>query len=93
MRDIRQWRVETWSDYEVATPLFGFPYEKLLDKLWKLVDQNNLSISLSTEIGLPDASTMPVGTPYTPELVDRFKTLGIDPMLENGEGHTLVFPK
>ena len=93
LRDIRQWRVETWSDYEVATPLFGFPYEKLLDKLWKLVDQNNLSISLSTGIDLPDASTIPVGTPYTPELVDRFKTLGIDPMLENGEGHTLVFPK
>ena len=93
LRDIRQWRVETWSDYEVATPLFGFPYEKLLDKLWKLVDQKNLSISLSTGIDLPDASTIPVGTPYTPELVDRFKTLGIDPMLENGEGHTLVFPK
>jgi ATP-binding cassette subfamily B (MDR/TAP) protein 1 len=93
LRDIRQWRVETWSDYEVATPLFGFPYEQLLDKLWKLVDQKNLSISLSTGIDLPDASTIPVGTPYTPELVDRFKTLGIDPMLENGEGHTLVFPK
>lgn len=93
LRDIRQWRVETWSDYEVATPLFDLPHEQLLDKLWKLVDQKNLSISLSTEIGLPDASTIPVGTPYTPELVDRFKTLGVDPMLENGEGHTLVFPK
>ena len=93
LRDIRQWRVETWSDYEVAIPLFDLPYEQLLGKLWKLVDQKNLSISLSTEVGLPDASTIPVGTPYTPALVDRFKTLGIDPMLENGEGHTLVFPK
>jgi len=93
LRDIRQWRVETWSDYEVATPLFDLPYEQLLGKLWKLIDQKNLSISLSTEVGLPDASTIPVGTPYTPALVDRFKTLGVDPMLENGEGHTLVFPK
>ena len=93
LRDIRQWRVETWSDYEVATPLFDLPYEQLLGKLWKLVDQKNLSISLSTEISLPDASTIPIGTPYTPELVEQFKILGIDPMLENGEGHTLVSPK
>jgi len=93
LKDIRQWRVETWSGYEVATPLFDLPYEQLLPKLWELVDQKNLSISFSTDIDLPDASTLPVGTPYTPELVERFKTLGIDPMLENGEGHTFVFPK
>jgi hypothetical protein len=73
--------------------LFDVSYEVLLSKLWKLVEEKQLAISLSTEIGLPDASTIPVGTPYTPVLVDRFKTLGIDPMLENGEGHTLVFPK
>ena len=93
LRDIKKWRVDTWSDYEVSTPLFDVSYEALLSKLWKLVEEKQLAISLSTEIGLPDASTIPVGTPYTPVLVDRFKTLGIDPMLENGEGHTLVFPK
>jgi len=93
LKDIRQWRVETWTNYEVVTPLFDLPYEQLLRKLWKLVDQKNLSISLSTDIDLPDASTIPIGTPFTPELVERFKTLGIDAMLENGEGHTFVFPK
>jgi ATP-binding cassette subfamily B (MDR/TAP) protein 1 len=93
LKDIRQWRVETWSGYEVATPLFDLPYGQLFRKLWKLVDQKNLSISLSTDIDLPDASTIPVGTPYTPELVERFKTLGIDAILENGEGHTFVFPR
>jgi diphthamide synthase (EF-2-diphthine--ammonia ligase) len=34
-----------------------------------------------------------VGTPYTEELVQQIKESGLDAMLENGEAHTLVFPR
>lgn len=92
LQDIRQWRVDTWQGYEVSTPLFGVPYEELLQKLWALLKTLNLSITLSTEVRLGDA-TLPVGTPYDQALVEEFDQAGIDRMLENGEGHTLVSPK
>ena len=92
LQDIKQWRVDTWADYEVSTPLFDVPYEVLLSRLWKLVTERDLVISLSTEIKLPN-STLPVGTPFDPDLVHQLELLGIDRMLENGEGHTLVLPK
>jgi diphthamide synthase (EF-2-diphthine--ammonia ligase) len=34
-----------------------------------------------------------VGTAYTQLLVEQLKSNNIDAMLENGEAHTLVFPK
>lgn len=92
LRDIKKWRVDTWSDYEVSTPLFDVSYEVLLSKLWKLVEEKQLAISLSTEIKLPHL-TLPVGTPFDPDLVHQLELQGIDRMLENGEGHTLVLPK
>jgi ATP-binding cassette subfamily B (MDR/TAP) protein 1 len=92
LQDIKKWRVDTWSDYEVSTPLFNVSYEVLLNRLWKLVSEKNLAISLSTEIKLPNL-TLPVGTPFDPDLVHKLELLGIDRMLENGEGHTLVLPK
>ncbi|MBU6224367.1 MAG: hypothetical protein KGP13_06010 [Burkholderiales bacterium] len=92
LQDIKQWRVDTWSDYEVVTPLFDISYAVLLRKLWKSVQDKELTISLSTEIKLPN-STLPVGTPFDPDLVHQLGLLGIDQMLENGEGHTLVMPK
>ena len=92
LQDIKQWRVDNWADYEVSTPLFDVPYEVLLSRLWKLVTERDLVISLSTEIKLPN-STLPVGTPFDPDLVHQLELLGIDRMLENGEGHTLVLPK
>lgn len=92
LQDIRQWRVDTWSGYEVSTPLFDISYDALLSKLWKLVQEKDLVISLSTEIKLPN-STLPVGTPFDPDLVHQLELLGVDRMLENGEGHTLVMPK
>ena len=51
----------------------------------------NLSITLSTEVKTPNG-VLPTGTPYTSELIMELKESGIDIMLENGEGHTLVFP-
>ena len=92
LQDIKQWRVDTWSDYDVSTPLFDISYEVLLSKLWKLVDEKQLAISLSTEIKLPHL-TLPVGTPFDPDLVLQLELQGVDRMLENGEGHTLVLPK
>ena len=92
LRDIKKWRVDTWSDYEVSTPLFDVSYEALLSKLWKLVEEKQLAISLSTEIKLPHL-TLPVGTPFDPYLVHQLELQGVDRMLENGEGHTLVLPK
>jgi ATP-binding cassette subfamily B (MDR/TAP) protein 1 len=92
LRDIKKWRVDTWSDYEVSTPLFDVSYEVLLKKLWKLVQEKQLAISLSTEIKLPHL-TLPVGTPFDPDLVLQLELQGVDRMLENGEGHTLVLPK
>ena len=92
LQDIRKWRVDTWSGYEVSTPLFDISYDVLLSKLWKLVQEKDLVISLSTEIKLPN-STLPVGTPFDPDLVRQLELLGVDRMLENGEGHTLVMPK
>ena len=91
LRDIRQWRVDTWMGYEVSTPLFDIPYEQLLTKLWKLKDEMNLSITLSTEVTLSN-KVLAVDTPYTPELISELKASNVDAMLENGEGHTLVFP-
>ena len=92
LRDIKKWRVDTWSDYEVSTPLFDVSYDVLLSKLWKLVEEKQLAISLSTEIKLPHL-TLPVGTPFDPYLVHQLELQGVDRMLENGEGHTLVLPK
>ena len=92
LQDIRQWRIKTWAEYEVSTPLFDVPYEELLSRLWKLVAEKNLAISLSTEIKLPNTS-LPIGTRFDAELVHKLGNLGIDQMLENGEGHTLVMPK
>jgi len=92
LRDIKKWRVDTWSDYEVSTPLFDVSYDLLLSKLWKLVEEKQLAISLSTEIKLPHL-TLPVGTPFDPHLVHQLELQGVDRMLENGEGHTLVLPK
>lgn len=90
LRDIRQWRADTWTDYEVSTPLFDISYEQLLSKLWKLKDEMNLSITLSTEVILPN-KVLAVDTPYTPELISELKASNVDAMLENGEGHTFVF--
>ena len=92
LQNIRQWRVDTWPEYEIATPLFDVPYIKLLDKLWELQKEMDLSITLSTELSLAN-ETLAIGTPYTQLLVDRLKENNVDAMLENGEAHTLVFPK
>jgi ATP-binding cassette subfamily B (MDR/TAP) protein 1 len=92
LQSIRQWRVDTWPEYEIATPLFDVPYGKLLDKLWELQNEMNLSITLSTELNLAD-KTLAIGTPYTQSLVDQLKENNVDAMLENGEAHTLVFPR
>ena len=92
LKDIRQWRVDTWSNYEVYTPLFDVPYDELLPKLWAFVEKMGLSITLSTEVKIGE-EILPVGTRFSQELVDHLVAGGIDAMLENGEGHTLVLPK
>ena len=92
LQSIRQWRVDTWPEYEIATPLFDVPYSKLLDKLWELQKEMNLSITLSTQLNLAN-ETLAIGTPYTQLLVEQLKENNVDAMLENGEAHTLVFPR
>jgi len=91
LKDIRQWRVDTWSGYEVFTPLFDVPYKELLARLWTFKNEMRLSITLSTEVKTA-TGIMPAGTPYTPELISELERSNIDVMLENGEGHTLVYP-
>ena len=92
LQSIRQWRIDTWPDYEIYTPLFNVSYEILLDRLWQLQKEMNLSITLSTDLSLPK-ETLKAGTAYTELLVEQLKSNNIDVMLENGEAHTLVFPK
>ena len=92
LQSIRQWRVDTWPEYEIATPLFDVPYSKLLDSLWKLQKEMDLSITLSTQLNLAN-ETLAIGTPYTQSLVEQLKENNVDAMLENGEAHTLVFPR
>ena len=92
LKDIRQWRVDTWPQYLVHTPLFDLPYEELLSQLWQLQKTMDLEITLSSELAMPK-EVLAVGTPYTEELVQQIKDSGLDAMLENGEAHTLVFPK
>ena len=92
LQSIRQWRIDTWPEYEIYTPLFNVSYEILLDRLWQLQKEMNLSITLSTDLSLPK-ETLAVGTAYTQLLVEQLKINNIDAMLENGEAHTLVFPK
>lgn len=91
LEDIRKWRVDTWSEYEVFTPLFGIPYKELLSRLWEYRSGMNLSITLSTDVKTVNG-VLPTGTPYTPELVAELEKSNIDIMLENGEGHTFVYP-
>jgi len=92
LESIRQWRVDTWPQYLIHTPLFGLPYEELLSQLWQLQNTMDLEITLSSELTMPK-EVLAVGTPYTEELVRQIKDSGLDAMLENGEAHTLVFPK
>jgi ATP-binding cassette subfamily B (MDR/TAP) protein 1 len=92
LEGIRSWRKDVLSDYEIHTPLFNQPYSSLLETLWRHIEHMNLEIRLSTEVTLP-TRRLPRGTPYTPALVEELKQLGIDEMLENGEGHTIVLPK
>jgi diphthamide synthase (EF-2-diphthine--ammonia ligase) len=92
LQDIRQWRVNTWSGYEVYTPLFDVSYEQLLERLWTLQDEMGLNITLSAELDMP-SGVLPSSTPYTPELVRNLISAGKDAMLENGESHTLIFPR
>ena len=92
LESIRQWRVDTWPQYLIHTPLFGLPYEELLSQLWQLQNTMELEITLSSELTMPK-EVLAVGTPYTEELVQQIKDSGLDAMLENGEAHTLVFPK
>ena len=92
LESIRQWRVDTWPQYLIHTPLFGLPYEELLSQLWQLQKTMDLEITLSSELAMPK-EVLAVGTPYTEELVQQIKESGLDVMLENGEAHTLVFPK
>jgi ATP-binding cassette subfamily B (MDR/TAP) protein 1 len=92
LQSIRQWRIDTWPDYEIYTPLFNVSYEILLDRLWQLQKEMNLSITLSTDLILPK-ETLEVGTAYTELLVEQLKSNNIDAMLENGEAHTMIFPK
>ena len=91
LKDIRQWRVDTWSEYEVSTPLFNVPYEELLTQLWRYKKEMKLSITLSTDVKT-SSRVFPTGAAYTPELVSDLEKSNIDVMLENGEGHTLVYP-
>jgi diphthamide synthase (EF-2-diphthine--ammonia ligase) len=91
LEDIRKWRVDTWPEYEVSTPLFDVPYQHLLTRLWKYKTEMNLSITLSTDVKTVNG-VLPTGTPYTPELVTELEKSNIDIMLENGEGHTFVYP-
>jgi diphthamide synthase (EF-2-diphthine--ammonia ligase) len=91
LQDLLNWRVETWPQYEVFTPLFGRPYQELLELLWKSTSQYDVSIHLSTEVQLPNA-VLPIGTTYDKALVERLQRAGVDAMLEFGEGHTLVLP-
>ena len=91
LQSIRQWRVDTWPDYPIHTPLFDVSYTTLLDKLWKLQKEMDVSITLSTELSISN-ETLAVGTPYTKALIEQLKSNNMDAMLENGEGHTLVFP-
>lgn len=91
LQDLRNWRVETWPQYEVFTPLFGRPYQELLELLWKSASQYDVSIQLSTEVQLLNA-VLPIGTTYDKALVERLQNAGVDAMLEFGEGHTQVLP-
>ena len=92
LESIRQWRVDTWPQYLIHTPLFSLPYEGLLSQLWQLQKTMDLEITLSSELTMPK-EVLAVGTPYTEELVQQIKESGLDAMLENGEAHTLVFPR
>lgn len=92
LQDIRQWRVNTWSGYAVYTPLFKVPYDVLLPRLWELQSKLNLDITLSTDVLIGD-EILKEGSPYDRTLVSTLIRHGLDAMLENGEGHTLVMPR
>lgn len=92
LQSIREWRVDTWPQYPIHTPLFNVSYETLLTNLWRLQKLMDLEITLSSELVM-SKETLAAGTSYTEELVQRLKESGLDAMLENGEAHTLVFPR
>ncbi len=92
LKDIRQWRVDTWAPLTVYTPLFEVPYDQLLGQLWGLQQSLGLAITLSTQLVIGD-KTLPVGTAFDANLVLQLQQQGLDLMLENGEAHTLIFPR
>ena len=92
LEDVRNWRIKSWKEYEVFTPLFGQPYHQLLELLWRSTCEYGVSIHLSTEVHLPDA-VLPMGTLYDKALVEHLQGSGDDVMLEFGEGHTRVTPQ
>lgn len=92
LQSIRQWRVDVWPQHVIYTPLFEAPYEKLLSNLWSLQKSMDLEITLSTKLELPK-ETLDIGTRYDEKLVQTLKENKLDVMLENGEAHTLVFPR
>lgn len=92
LQSIRQWRVDVWPQHVIYTPLFEAPYEKLLSNLWGLQKSMDLEITLSTKLELVK-ETLDIGTIYNQELVQKLIENKLDAMLENGEAHTLVFPR
>lgn len=92
LRDIRQWRVEQFAGYPVYTPLFDQPYSDLLPRLWAQQSRTPFDLLLSCALN-SEALSLSEGTPYTPELVQRLEQAGLDPMLEQGEAHTVVIPR
>ena len=92
LQSIRQWRVDVWPEHVIYTPLFEAPYEKLLSNLWGLQKSMDLEITLSTKLELPKEN-LDIGTRYDQKLVQTLKENKLDAMLENGEAHTLVFPR
>ena len=92
LQSIRQWRVDVWPQHVIYTPLFEVPYEKLLSNLWGLQKSMDLEITLSTKLELPK-EILDIGTRYDQKLVQTLKENKLDAMLENGEAHTLVFPR
>ncbi len=89
LEDLRQWRLQTWSAYEVVTPLFGESYASLQEQLWRYLKNAGLEVRLSTDVQLKDG-VVQKGSVYDDTLIECLRLSGVDEMLENGEGHTMV---
>lgn len=85
LEGIRSWREKYFSSYLLLFPVWGIPYDELIDNLSHA--QGRVFISAIGDL-MPDNCDLKVGEEFTAARYRSLKQYGIDLFGENGEFHT-----